>query len=64
MVKLKDNNVNMEGRWLKLTPKKLNIKSDLHGTILSHAASLKNAYDTKEVVADSKHIKTFTTIVA
>ena len=33
-----------------LTPKKLNLKSDLHGTILSHAASLKNAYDTKNVV--------------
>ena len=50
-MKFKVNNVNMEGRWLKsLTPKKLNLKSDLHGTILSHAASLKNAYDTRKVV--------------
>ena len=49
---------------MKLTPKKLNLKVDLHGTILSHAASLKNAYDTKKVVVDSKHGKSFTTIVA
>ena len=35
---------------MKLTSKKLNLKADLHGTILSDAASLKNAYDTKEVV--------------
>ena len=37
---------------MKLTPKKLNLKVDLHGTI--HAASLKNAYDTKKVVGLKK----------
>ena len=36
---------------MKLTPKKLNLRAELHGTILSHhAASLGNAYDTKKVV--------------
>ena len=53
-MKFKGNNVNIEGRSLKLTSKKLNLKADLHGTILSDAASLRNVYHTKKVVGLKK----------